>query len=36
MICTFGTIQTVSKILTDIGAKEIIVVVTHGILSDPA
>ena len=36
MCDTFGTIQTVSKILTDIGAKEIIVAVTHGILSDPA
>ena len=36
MCDTFGTIQTVSKILKDIGAKDIIVAVTHGILSDPA
>jgi ribose-phosphate pyrophosphokinase len=36
MCDTFGTIQTVSKILTNAGAKDIIVAVTHGILSDPA
>ena len=36
MCDTFGTIQTVSKILKDVGAKDIIVAVTHGILSDPA
>ena len=36
MCDTFGTIQTVSKILTEVGAKDIIVAVTHGVLSGPA
>ena len=35
MCDTFGTIQTVSKILKDVGAKDIIVAVTHGYYQIP-
>ena len=36
MIDTFGTVLTVGELLMSKGAKDIIVIVTHGILSSPA